>query len=172
MSWLGTQSDVSVSPMKGSWRLGLVVATTCCVAARVADARVVRIDIATRTDLAAGAPFGNAGTYERITGRVYFVFDPRNPYDKQIADLTLAPMKTISLGHRVGASRALGYPVADAGDSLNVLTVRDAPLATRTVVPRSAWRFAREDSGHVVDDMSSVYMAAGFEPGKIYEVVY
>ena len=39
--------------------------------------------------------------------------------------------------------------------------------------PAKPWRFAREDSsGAVIDDSRNVYMRAGFEAGKIYEVVY
>ncbi|MEO6879269.1 MAG: alpha/beta hydrolase domain-containing protein, partial [Gemmatimonadaceae bacterium] len=59
--------------------------------ARPAEARVVRVDIMSRTDVAGGAPFGSAGPYERITGRMYFAFDPANRYDAQIVDLALAP---------------------------------------------------------------------------------
>src|SRR5439155_20639652 len=66
-----------------------VLAATCLLA-KSAFARVVRIDILSRTDVAGGASFGSAGPYERITGRVYFVFDPNNPHDKQIVDLALA----------------------------------------------------------------------------------
>ena len=81
--------------------------------------------------------------------------------------------RTISLGHTVGASRAIAYPVADPDASVNVLTVRDDPVGPRRTIPRGAWRFAREDAGGaVVDDPRSVYMAEGFLPGRIYEVVY
>jgi hypothetical protein len=90
------------------------------------------------------------------------------------SDLTVdGPTKTMSLGHTVGTSRAVGYPVADPADPSNVLTVRDGPVAERRVVPRASWRFAREDSdGTIVVDPRSIYLAAGFEPGKIYEAVY
>jgi hypothetical protein len=90
------------------------------------------------------------------------------------SDITVdAPTRTIPLGHRVGASQALGYPVADLGDTSATLTVRDGPLAPRRPVPRAAWRFAREDSaGAVVADPRHVHLAAGFEAGRIYEVVY
>lgn len=252
-----------------------------------ADARVVRLVIDSRTTVADGKPFGPAGPYERLVGRVFYAFDPSNPHDRQIVDLALAPRnasgeveawgeivilrpasssgssgvtlvdvtnrgnqttfifhlgarrdrpadsaefygdafllrrgvtivsigwqfdlppqggqlhftappvgdaahpvtglvrsdatvdqatRTMSLGHGVGASRAVGYPVADPDDPANVLTVRDDPLGQRRVVPRSAWRFAREEAdGRVVDDLRSIYMQAGFEPGKIYEAVY
>jgi hypothetical protein len=83
-----------------------------------------------------------------------------------------APTYALPLGHHVGRSEAVPYPVAEPDDSANVLTERDAPLAPRHVVPRTRWRFAREDSGRVVDDRRWVYMAAGFTPGRIYELVY
>ncbi|HEY2065560.1 MAG TPA: alpha/beta hydrolase domain-containing protein [Gemmatimonadaceae bacterium] len=249
-------------------------------------ARVVRVTVDRREVIGNGASFGAAGQYERLVGRVYFAFDPKNPYDRRIVDLdhaprnaagdveawsefvmlvpkdpqrrngvTLvdvvnrggmtvgvfqlgarrdapptdsayygdafllrrgytvvmlgwqwdilpgsnglhfappvagdsahpitglvrsditvdAPTHTIPLGHRVGTSQALGYPVSDTADVANVLTVRDRPLAPRRTIPRSAWRFARDEQGQVVFDPHSVYMPAGFEAGKIYEVVY
>src|SRR5205085_3612890 len=54
-----------------------------------ASARVVRVEILSRADIAGS--FGSAGIYERITGRVYFAFDPRNPENQKIVDLSLAP---------------------------------------------------------------------------------
>ena len=40
------------------------------------QARVVRVEITSRTDIQEGKPFGNAGAYEKIIGRVYFAVDP------------------------------------------------------------------------------------------------
>jgi hypothetical protein len=57
--------------------------------ASTAFARVVRVEIVSRSDIT--GTFGTAGMYERITGRVYFAFDPRNPENRQIVDLDLAP---------------------------------------------------------------------------------
>ncbi|HMG71643.1 MAG TPA: alpha/beta hydrolase domain-containing protein [Gemmatimonadaceae bacterium] len=54
-----------------------------------AAARVVRVEILSRSDIT--GTFGTAGTYERITGRVYFAFDPENPENRRIVDLDLAP---------------------------------------------------------------------------------
>ena len=248
----------------------------------VANARVVRVEIISRTTIS-GSFAGK--TYERITGRVYFAFDPRNPENRKIVDLDLAPrnamgeveavsefvmlrptdaaqaaavavidivnrggithfvfnlgrnaraapesaefygdallMKrgvtivalawqwdvlpggsalhfqappvgsaahpvtgivrsditidapttTIPLGHSL-AGGALGYPVADPNDPANTLTMRDSPTGTRTVIPRSDWQFARGSEGKIVADPRSVYMANGFQAGKIYEVIY
>src|SRR6266576_4166362 len=58
------------------------------ILAAPADARVVRVEILSRTDIS--GTFGDAGVYERITGRVYFAFDPRNPENRKIVDLDLA----------------------------------------------------------------------------------
>jgi hypothetical protein len=252
-----------------------------------AEARVVRVVMDTRETIAGGASFGNTGAYERITGRVFFAFDPSNPHDRQIVDLSRAPRNehgeveawsefvmlrpvdpsrasgvtlldvvnrggmtvgvfhlganresspdsaayygdalllrrgltvvmlgwqwdilpsapglhfhapvagdsthpitglvrsditvdapthTIPLGHVVGGNLAWAYPVSDSMDPKNRLTVRDGPITLRRVIPRNEWRFAREDSsGTVSSDPRNVYMRAGFEAGKIYEVVY
>lgn len=252
------------------------------IVATSAHARVVRVEVISRSDI--GGTFGSSGTYERITGRVYFAFDPKNPENRRIVDLDLAPRNSngeveawsdfvmlrpkdparsanlavidivnrggittfiFNLDRRAGASpdsapyygdallmkrgvtivalgwqwdvlpgrNALGfhappvgsvehpitglvrsditidssttsiplghslaptlaYPVADEDDPSNVLTVRDDPVASRTVIPRSGWRFARDSSGSVVRDPRWIYMQSGFAPGKIYEVVY
>jgi hypothetical protein len=55
------------------------------------------------------------------------------------------------------------HPTADVDDPAARLTVRDHASAPATAIARSAWRFA--DSTHVTLD-------AGFEPGRIYELVY
>src|SRR6476660_6775030 len=55
------------------------------------QARVVRVEIASRTDIQDGKPFGAAGAYEKITGRVFFAVDPANPHKRQIVDLERAP---------------------------------------------------------------------------------
>jgi hypothetical protein len=53
-------------------------------------ARVLRVEIATRGDVLDGKPFGDAGPYERITGRIYFSLPVDNPHNKQIVDLANA----------------------------------------------------------------------------------
>jgi len=56
------------------------------------------------------------------------------------------------------------YAVSDRNDAANVLTVRDSVEGTRRTVPRTEWQFT--------EDGKSVRLAGGFEPRKIYEVVY
>ena len=61
-------------------RLLLIPLVGIAVIAQVAYARVVRVEILSRSDIS--GTFGTAGAYERITGRVYFAFDPRNPENR------------------------------------------------------------------------------------------
>ena len=252
-----------------------------CLDVSSAFARVVRVEILSRADVS-GTFAGR--TYERLTGRVYFAFDPRSPFNKQIVDIGLAarnpngevsavsefimlrpkdprqsadlavidivnrgglttfvfdlgrnpgasplsaeyygdallmkrgvtivalawqwdvpiganslhfdappvgsaarpitglvrsditidaPTNVIPLGHSLAG--AVAYPVANPNDPINVLTYRDRPTGPRTVVARSDWQFAHLNGATIVPDPRSVYMAKGFTPGKIYEVVY
>ncbi len=54
-------------------------------------ADVVRIDVQSRGDLAPGMTFGAAGSYEKISGRIYFAVDPAVPANRIVADLDKAP---------------------------------------------------------------------------------
>src|SRR3954469_17597279 len=74
--------------MKFTRLLALSVLAAATISS-AASARVVRVEILSRADIAGS--FGSAGIYERITGRVYFAFDPRNPENQRIVDLSLAP---------------------------------------------------------------------------------
>jgi hypothetical protein len=55
-----------------------------------ATARVLRVEIASRTDLQDGKIFGNSGPYERIQGRIYFSVSVANPHNRRIVDLARA----------------------------------------------------------------------------------
>ncbi|HLZ74856.1 alpha/beta hydrolase domain-containing protein [Phenylobacterium sp.] len=57
--------------------------------APAAQARVVRVDIASRAPIA--GTFGQAGAYELISGRFYGEVDPKDPKNAIITDLKLAP---------------------------------------------------------------------------------
>ena len=56
------------------------------------------------------------------------------------------------------------YATVDRDDPAAVLTVRDSVEGERRTIPRAEWEFS--------EDGRSVRMAAGFQPKKIYEVVY
>jgi hypothetical protein len=73
-----------------------------------------------------------------------------------------------SLGHRGQKAQ----PVANPLDPSAVLTFRGAILGRRDTIPRTEWQFAKQADGRVVADSTSLFLKSGFEPGKIYEVVY
>ncbi len=64
------------------------------------------------------------------------------------------------------------YTVANLDDANAVLSVRDWPGGPRTTIPREQWQFARDEHGAPVPDPAYVWLEGGFEPGKLYEVVY
>ncbi len=259
-----------------------LIALLLLIIPSVASARVVRVEILTRSPIS--GDFAGR-TYERITGKVYFAFDPDNPENKKIVDLALAPrnangeveavsefvmlrpvsstqsanvalidivnrggithyifnlgrnvraspesadfygdallMKrgltivalawqwdvrpggsalhfqaptvgspsnpitgivrsditidtltaTIPLGHSLAGGTQAYLPV-DRNDPRNTLTVRDAPTAPRRIIPHAEWEFVHgSDDGEDVDTQL-VSLAGGFQPGKIYEVIY
>jgi Alpha/beta hydrolase domain len=75
--------------------------------------------------------------------------------------------------HKLLANRVhQPYCADDVFDPSAVMTVRDWPGGNRATVPRAQWRFAREERGEVVTDSSHVWLEGGFEPGKIYEVIF
>jgi Alpha/beta hydrolase domain len=63
----------------------------------------------------------------------------------------------------LGDRNQIGYPVADPNDLANQMFVRDTLMGERHKIKRSEWKFT--DGAHVT-------MESGFEPGRIYEVVY
>ncbi len=52
------------------------------------------------------------------------------------------------------------------------MTVQEHEDAPEEVIPRQQWSFARLEQGEVVPDASHVYLASGFQPGKVYQVIY
>ena len=71
------------------------------------------------------------------------------------------PTATLPLAHR----NHVAYPVADPQHPDNVLTVRQARLGPREVIPRDRWRFSGDNGGEI-------RLTGGFTPGRIYELVY
>jgi hypothetical protein len=72
-------------------RLSVFVALTLVVAASVSEARVVRLRVERRETVLNGRPFGAAGPYEKLVGKVDFALDPQLPANDAIVDLKLAP---------------------------------------------------------------------------------
>jgi hypothetical protein len=245
-------------------------------------ARVLRVEVASRTSVLDGKVFGDAGAYERITGRVYFSLPVANVHNLRIVDLGNAvnlkdgevefsadfvavrpkdahkgngsmllevpnrgnarilslvdggdqdlsqdagdawllrngftvvslgwqwdaagpgalrfyapvaqdngqtitgllrgdlmlskAMAEIPLGHFTdGSIGGSEYPVASPDDPRNVLTVRGARDAQRSIIPRADWQFAHTVRGKLVPSDRYIHLNGGFQPGKIYEYVY
>lgn len=102
-----------------------------------------------------------------IQGMVRVEFQPNEPHpDQLLAHWPLHPPPGNSeLAHRP-------YPAADVDDPTAVLTVREWGDGLRTTVPRERWRFARDVDGQPEPDDGHVWIEGGFQPGRIYEVVY
>lgn len=63
-------------------------------------------------------------------------------------------------------------PVADLDEPTALLTVRDSEDGPVSVIPSEDWRFAHEVNGRVVASAEHVLLETGFEPGRIYHVIY
>jgi hypothetical protein len=66
----------------------------------------------------------------------------------------------------------LPQPTVDLGDPDAHLTVSEHTGAPAVALPRQAWRFARRDGATVVHDPRYLHIPGGFQPGRIYELVY
>ena len=74
--------------MLRSSTLALITLLLC---SQVAAASVTRLRIERRETVLDGRPFGAAGPYEKIVGKVDFALDPARPQNRGIVDLSLAP---------------------------------------------------------------------------------
>jgi hypothetical protein len=77
------------------------------------------------------------------------------------------------LGHFIsGNIGGTEYYAWHADDPANMLTVRDAPMAKRRVIPRKDWGFVGAAGAKAEPGPRTIRLEGGFEPGKIYEIVY
>lgn len=91
-----------------------------------------------------------------VSGQLVVTFVPNAPIQEQfISDRNHRP-----------------YPANNLEDWASVMTVQDSEDGPEQVIPRSEWAFARMQEGRVVPDARYVYRAAGFAPGKVYQVLY
>ena len=102
-----------------------------------------------------------------------------DPGGKEIRGLLrsdFTPAKVVEdmpLGHfLLGPNGGKCYPVDDARSPKNILTVRDTPAGPRQTISRSQWSFAHAVDGQLAADPHFLHLDGGFQPGKIYEVVY
>jgi Alpha/beta hydrolase domain len=62
-----------------------------------AFAAVDRVEVTEQSSVLEGKTFGGAGAYERIIGKVHFTVDPKNPANRNIADIDNAPLNSKGL---------------------------------------------------------------------------
>ena len=68
-----------------------LMALTLWLSAVPLSAGVVEVEVERREAVLDGRPFGDAGAYEKIVGRIRFAFDPESEYNEAIVDLDRAP---------------------------------------------------------------------------------
>jgi hypothetical protein len=90
------------------------------------------------------------------------------------ADFTLAEKRDdMPLGHiMLGPDGGQSYAVDNPANPLNVLTVRNTREGGRRTIPRAQWTFAHMVDGKLTPDPRYIHLYGGFQPGRIYEVVY
>ena len=64
------------------------------------------------------------------------------------------------------------YAANNLEDWESVLTVQEHEDAPEEVIPRREWFFSRLEDGRRIPDATHVYLPSGFQPGKVYQVVY
>ncbi len=64
------------------------------------------------------------------------------------------------------------YPSNHLEDWESVMTVQDDEDAREHVIPRKQWWFARLEDGRRIPDPCYVHVEGGFQPGKVYQVIY
>ena len=64
------------------------------------------------------------------------------------------------------------HPPVDADDPSASLTVRDHPNGPAQTISRDSWSFVHVEDEQVEPEPSHVYMASGFEPGRLYQLVH
>ncbi len=64
------------------------------------------------------------------------------------------------------------HPPTDPREPGATLTVRDHPNGPHTEIPRDRFQFVRVEDEQVEPDLNHVYLRSGFEPGRIYQLIY
>ena len=101
---------------------------------------LLSIDIDAIDSLADGAPFGQVGPYERITGTAHGEIDPDHPANRGIALLAQAPrlflldepLNHLDLHHQIAALELFQRLLREQGTARgSVLVLHDITLAAR-----------------------------------------
>ncbi len=102
----------------------------------------IAFDVGLRRPLADGKPFGDAGPYEELKGRLRFAIDPTHAANRGITDIALAPVNArglvefaadLSLLLPVDRARCRGRVLVDVVNRGNTVSVPNFNHATRPV---------------------------------------
>jgi hypothetical protein len=123
-----------------------------------------------------GWQFDLAEEGEKVRLNAPVAHDPGGKEIRGLVRSDFTPSQKIDdmpLGHlMLGPGGGKSYPVDDSASAKNVLTVRETPTGARQIIPRSQWSFAHSVDGKLLNDPHFIHLDGGFQPGKIYEVVY
>ena len=113
---------------------------------------VTALEITTRVPILDGRPFGEAGPYEKIAGRLRFAVDPAHPQHRAITDLELAPRNAAGRVEFSGDFYLLQPRDPDKGRRSLLVDVpnrgRKVALAMYNSTPRAADPTTAEDFGN------------------------
>jgi hypothetical protein len=130
-----------------------------------AEARVTRIVITSQQVVAGGAPFGDRGPYEKLTGTAFFEVDPFNPHNAVVFDLDKAPRNGAGMVEfsadmvilrPVDPSKANGrlfFEVNNRGNKISHTMLNSTPPGTNNNNPTTAADFGNgwlERQGYVI----------------------
>ena len=91
-----------------------------------------------------------------VSGRIVVTFQPNGVVESQYLSDRL---------HRA-------YPCNKLEDWESVMTAQEDEDAREQVIPRKQWWFARREDGRLIPDPCYVHLEGGFQPGKVYQVIY
>ena len=93
---------------------------------------------------------------EPVSGKVAVTFQPNSVTRVQ---------QVSERGHRA-------YPTNNLEDWESTLTVQDYEGAPKEVISRERWSFGSLEGDRLIPDATHISMGSGFQPGKIYQVIY
>ena len=128
--------------------------------AATAEGGVARLEITRREPVLGGRPFGAAGAYEKLVGRVHFTFDPRAPRNGHVVDLALAPRNAQGLVE-ASADFYLLKPV-DPARGNGRLFYEAGNRGTKRILPVFQQATAADDPTTEAEFGNGALMAQGF----------
>ena len=161
---------------KGFLRLGRrpwLALLALAVLSGTAEAKVVRIVVESRATAFDGASFGAAGPYEALSGRAYGELDPKDPHNRIIQDIALAPRNARSMVEYVASfhlvkpldmrrsSRLMWHDVPNRGGRITIVAQE---RMTGDIGLSSGWQ--GDASGATVPGADNEYVVAPVAHGK------